>query len=248
MRPGLESFDIECHVGETEIVSTVSSSQYITTVEVTMPYGTDVSNLVPTFEVGEDIENVTDMKRYDFANGVDALTIDSDDNALVLWKGDVLASGGASGTDYYIVKVDVTIAPNTASALESIQVVDGNDKSNVINVTAPGTVNVEMPKGYDFSNGTSVTLKLKGSDNAKVEVLGQTGKEDTFDGDGEATINGVNITSKSFKLRVTSEEEGATANEYTINLSAATVADPKLYVPATKANSDTCLLYTSRCV
>ena len=38
---------------------------------------------------------------------------------------------------------------------------------------------------------------------------------------------------------MTSEEEGATANEYTINLSAATVAETKLYVQAKKANSDT---------
>ena len=241
MRPGLESFEIEGQVGETEIVSTGSSSQYITTVEVTMPYGTDVSNLVPTFEVGEDIENVTDMNRYDFANGVDTLTIDSDDHALVLWKGDVLASGGVSGTDFYLVKVDVTIAPNTASALESIQVVDGNDKSNVINVTAPGTVNVEMPKNYSFGDNTTpkkVDVIVKGSENAKVEVLGQDVDVETITG-GTATLEDVNITSKSFKLRVTSEEEGATANEYIINLSAATVADTKLYVQAKKTGSDT---------
>ena len=92
-----------------------------------------------------------------------------------------------TGGTWSYVFVTINKAPNTASALESIQVVDSANKSNVINVTAPGTVNVEMPKGYDFSNGTSVTLKLTGSDNAKVEVLGQ-GKTGTFDADGKATI------------------------------------------------------------
>ena len=246
MRPGLESFEIEGQVGETKI-ETVNQPNpdgvYTTRVTVTMPHGTtDTKVYTPTFELGPDVVTLTDVKDYVLTSGVDEHDFaNADGNKhLQLWKDATVSGGKVTGGTWSYVFVTINKAPNTASALESIQVVDGNDKSNVINITAPGTVNVEMPKGYDFSKGTSVTLKLKGSDNAKVEVLGQTTTGDTaFDVNGEADITGVNITSKSFKLRVTSEEEGATANEYTINLSAATVADTKLYVQAKKTGSDT---------
>ena len=240
MRPGLESFEIEGQVGETKITPTGSGSNYQITVDVTMPYGTDLTKLVPTFEVGEDIDNVTDMKRYDFANGVDVLTIDSGKHALLLWKGDVIPNNATpaaqEGEDFFIVKVNATTAPNTAADLESIKV----DTSNTTPVTGK-TVAVEMPKNYSFGDNKTpkkVDVIVKGSENAKVEVLGQNVTAKTITG-GTATLEDVNITSKSFKLRVTSEEEGATANEYTINLSAATVADTKLYVQAKKADSDT---------
>ena len=246
MRPGLESFEIEGQVGETKIETVNQPNNvgvYTTRVTVTMPHGTtDTKVYTPTFELGPDVVTLTDVKDYVLTSGVDEHDFANADGTkhLKLWKDATVSGGKVTGGTWSYVFVTINKAPNTASALESIQVVDGNDKSNVINVTAPGTVNVEMPKGYDFSNGTSVTLKLKGSDNAKVEVLGQTTTGDTaFDVNGEADITGVNITSKSFKLRVTSEEEGATANEYTINLSAATVAETKLYVQAKKAGSDT---------
>ena len=240
MRPGLESFEIEGQVGETKITPTGSGSNYQITVDVTMPYGTDLTKLVPTFEVGEDIDNVTDMKRYDFANGVDVLTIDSGKHALLLWKGDVIPNNATpaaqEGEDFFIVKVNATTAPNTAADLESIKV----DTSNTTPVTGK-TVAVEMPKNYSFGDNKTpkkVDVIVKGSENAKVEVLGQDVDVETIT-DGTATLENVNITSKSFKIRVTSAEEGATANEYTINLSAATVADTKLYVQAKKTGSDT---------
>ena len=244
MRPGLESFEIEGQVGETKIETVNQPNNvgvYTTRVTVTMPHGTtDTKVYTPTFELGPDVVTLTDVNNYVLTSGVDEHDFANADGTkhLKLWKDATVSGGKVTGGTWSYVFVTINKAPNTASALESIQVVDSANKSNVINVTAPGTVNVEMPKGYDFSNGTSVTLKLTGSDNAKVEVLGQ-GKTGTFDADGKATITGVNITSKSFKIRVTSEEEGATANEYTINLSAATVAETKLYVQAKKANSDT---------
>ena len=244
MRPGLESFEIEGQVGETKIETVNQPNDYgvyTTRVTVTMPHGTtDTKVYTPTFELGPDVVTLTDVSNYVLTSGVDEHDFANADGTkhLKLWKDATVSGGKVTDGTWSYVFVTINKAPNTASALESIQVVDSANKSNVINVTAPGTVNVEMPKGYDFSNGTSVTLKLTGSDNAKVEVLGQ-GKTGTFDADGKATITGVNITSKSFKLRVTSEEEGATANEYTINLSAATVADTKLYVQAKKTGSDT---------
>ena len=246
MRPGLESFEIEGQVGETKI-ETVNQPNYVgvytTRVTVTMPHGTtDTKVYTPTFKLGPDVVALTDVNSYVLTSGVDEHDFANADGTkhLKLWKDATVSDGKVTDGSWSYVFVTINKALNTAAALESIQVVDGNDKSNVINVTAPGTVNVEMPKGYDFSEGTAVTLELTGSDNAKVEVLGQTTTGDTaFDVNGEADITGVNITSKSFKIRVTSEEEGATANEYTVNLSAATVADTKLYVQAKKAGDDT---------
>ena len=236
MRPGLESFEIEGQVGETEIV-TSESHPYNTTVKVTVPYGTDMSNLVPTFEVSEDIVAVTGWTdTYDFASGVDSIDYKagnlSNHNALRMWKDDP-AKGGDRGAKYFAIVLEVTEAPNTAAELETIKV----DTSNATEVTG-NTVSVEMPKGYDFSKATAKNVVVTGSANAKVEVLGQNVTAATIKG-GTATLQNVNLTSKSFKIRVTSAEEGATANEYTINLSAATVAETKLYVQAKKAGSDT---------
>ncbi len=247
MRPGLESFEIEGQVGETKI-TTSPTTPYTTTVDITVPYGTDMSNLVPTFEVGEDIVDVTNYSRYDFANGVDAIDYKdivgsnrNDNNTMLLWKTDVHpysddATKGGKGEAWFFVDLVITPAANTAADLESIKV----DTSNTTPVTG-STVAVEMPKNYSFGDiehPKKVDVIVKGSENAKVEVLGQDVDVETIT-DGTATLENVNITSKSFKIRVTSDEEGATANEYTINLSAATVADTKLYVQAKKANSDT---------
>ena len=247
MRPGLESFEIEGQVGETKI-TTSPTTPYTTTVDITVPYGTDMSNLVPTFEVGEDIVDVTNYSRYDFANGVDAIDYKdivgsnrNDNNTMLLWKTDVHpysddATKGGKGEAWFFVDLVITPAANTAADLESIKV----DTSNTTPVTG-STVAVEMPKNYSFGDiehPKKVDVIVKGSENAKVEVLGQDVDVETIT-DGTATLEDVNITSKSFKIRVTSAEEGATANEYTINLSAATVADTKLYVQAKKANSDT---------
>ena len=247
MRPGLESFEIEGQVGETKIETVNQPNDdgvYTTRVTVTMPHGTtDTKVYTPTFELGPDVVTLTDVNDYVLTSGVDEHDFaDADGNKhLQLWKDATVSGGEVTGGTWSYVFVTINKAPNTASALESIQVVDGNDKSNVINVTAPGTVNVEMPKNYSFGDNTTpkkVDVIVKGSENAKVEVLGQDVDVETITG-GTATLEDVNITSKSFKLRVTSEETGATANEYTINLSAATVADTKLYVQAKKADSDT---------
>ena len=247
MRPGLESFEIEGQVGETKIETVNQPNDYgvyTTRVTVTMPHGTtDTKVYTPTFELGPDVVTLTDVSNYVLTSGVDEHDFANADGTkhLKLWKDATVSGGKVTDGTWSYVFVTINKAPNTASALESIQVVDVNDKSNVINITAPGTVNVEMPKNYSFGDNTTpkkVDVIVKGSENAKVEVLGQDVDVETITG-GAATLEDVNITSKSFKLRVTSEEEGATANEYTINLSAATVAETKLYVQAKKAKGDT---------
>ncbi len=245
MRPGLESFEIEGQVGETKI-TTSNVANYDTTVEITMPYGAAEGEMVPSFEVGEDIVAVTGWTDlYDFASGEDTLNyIKSDsatnNNSLRIWKTEP-SNSGTRGTDYFLVRLNIEEAKNTAADLESIKV----DTSNTTPVTG-STVAVEMPKNYSFGdieNPKKVSVTVTGAAEATVSVLGQsvipvkTTKQN--DGTWQATLANVDITSKSFKIRVTSDEEGATANEYTVNLSAATVAETKLYVQAKKAGDDT---------
>ena len=237
MRPGLTSFEIEGQIGETVIETADNAGEaYTTTVKVTMPYGTDLTQLVPSFEVGEDIVAVTDWSRYEFVSGVDtfnyvdgAATANAN-NTLLIWKSE--PPTGNQGSEYYHVTLDIELAENTAGVLESIQVVDAGQKSNVTEVTG-NNVTVVMPKGYNFGGASAknVTLKLVGSKEADVEVLAQpkvTG--DTFfaAADGKATLNTVDISSKEIRIRVSSEADDSEYNDYIITLEAAAAAEAKL--------------------
>ena len=234
IRDGLTSFEVEGQIGETEIDTNPADS--VTTVELTVPYDTDLTKLVPTFEFGPDAEALTtygDNQELTSGETEHDFTA-TNGKQLILWTdADALEAGSPYPTgSWYVVNVTINVADNTNGVLESIQVKSTNGNSNVIEVAAPGTVNVEMPKGYDFSAATSVTVELTGSKEAKVEVLGQPGASvgngGEFDTDGEVTISGVDISSKSFIIRVSSQETGAEYNEYTINLSAAAKAGVEL--------------------
>ena len=234
IRDGLTSFEVEGQIGETEIDTNPANS--VTTVELTVPYDTDLTKLVPTFEFGPDAEALTtygDNQELTSGETEHDFTA-TNGKQLILWTdADALEAGSPYPTgSWYVVNVTINVADNTNGVLESIQVKSTDGNSNVIEVAAPGTVNVEMPKGYDFSAATSVTVELTGSKEAKVEVLGQpnasVGNGGEFDTDGEVTISGVDISSKSFIIRVSSQETGAEYNEYTINLSAAAKAGVEL--------------------
>ena len=233
MRPALTSFEVPGQIGDADISNKSSSYYYQTEVKITVPYGTDLKNLVPTFETGEDIVGVTDIKNFEFVSGVDKIENDTGaktvENILRLWKTDP-ADGGSQGTNFYQVTLYITEAENTAGVLESIQVVDSaQGKSNPTTVTG-NTVTVEMPKGYDFSKGTNVTLNLVGSKEADVEVLAQPGvAAGVFDStDGKATLTGVDISSKEIRIRVSSMADDSEYNDYTINFTAAASADAEL--------------------
>ena len=246
MRPALTSFEIPGQIGETEI-KTDESKPFMTHVTVTMPYGTEDDEKIPTFTLGEDIENVSYSYNdsFEFINGVDPLVIDKNGNALTLWKGEIgeIPDGQSKdeGTTHFNVAVTVNYAKNTEAVLNTIKV----GGSNVTTVVG-NDVTVEMPKGYDFAtNGKSVKVELTGSPKANVEVLAQPNVEPkdpekrVFNDDGELDLTKVNITSKSFKIRVTSEEEGVAANEYTVTLTTAAEAGTKLVVNAKKDDEDT---------
>ena len=235
MRPALTSFEVPGQIGDADISNKSSSYYYQTEVKITVPYGTDLKNLVPTFETGEDIVGVTDIKNFEFVSGVDKIENDTGaktvENILRLWKTDP-ADGGSHGTNFYQVTLYITEAENTAGVLESIQVVDGTQKSNVTEVSG-NNVTVVMPKGYNFGGASAkeVTLKLVGSKEADVEVLAQPDatKNVTFSAaDGTAAINDVDISSKEIRIRVSSEADDSEYNDYIITLEAAAAAEAKL--------------------
>ena len=233
MRDGLTSFEVPNQIGESDISTNLTNSA--TTVKLTVPYGTDLTKLVPTFTVSEDVKAVSAWSdnNYEFVNGEDTIDASSKtDPVLKLWNVELPANPDWSQPDrnFGSVFVEVTVAENTAGVLESIQVVDGGQKSNVTEVTG-NTVTVEMPKGYDFSKGTNVTLNLVGSKEADVEVLAQPDatKNVTFSAaDGTATINDVDISSKEIRIRVSSEADDSEYNDYIITLEAAAAAEAKL--------------------
>ena len=234
IRDGLTSFEVEGQIGETEIDTNPADS--VTTVELTVPYDTDLTKLVPTFEFGPDAEALTtygDNQELTSGETEHDYTA-TNGKQLILWTdADALEAGSPyPAGSWYVVNVTINVADNTNGVLETIQVKSNDGNSNVIEVAAPGTVNVEMPKGYDFSAATNVTVELTGSKEAKVEVLGQpnasVGNSGKFDTNGKVTITGVDISSKSFIIRVSSQETGAEYNEYTINLSAAAKAGVEL--------------------
>ena len=229
MRDGLESFEVEGQIGETKITTNTNAT---TDVELTVPYGTDTGALVPTFELGPDVKALADNSKYELTSGVSQYNYKSSNQLLLFTEVTGTKDGMLQGTAKKVT-VTINIAENTAGELNTIQVEDTTQgmKSNVTEVTG-NSVTVEMPKGYDFADASAktVTLNLTGSANASVEVLAQANATDDveFDGDGNATINNVDITAKSFKIRVSSEEDGSEYNEYVVTLTAAPKDEVKL--------------------
>ena len=232
MRDGLTSFEIEGQIGETEI--TTSTADNSTSVKVTMPYGTDITKLVPTYELGPDVDALSGNDSYEIVSGETVCDFTNANSAkhLKLWVDPTESAGQLTGGTTYYLYVTIETAENTAGVLESIQVVDGTQKSNVTEVSG-NNVTVVMPKGYNFGGASAknVTLNLVGSKEADVEVLAQpkvTG--DTFfaAADGKATLNTVDISSKEIRIRVSSEADDSEYNDYIITLEAAAAAEAKL--------------------
>ena len=228
MRPGLTSFEVEGQIGESDIQTAANGA---TTVKLTVPYDTDTSKLVINYELGEDIDGFTNNDGYEITSGVTEHDFTAANGTnLYLWVDPTITIDQFTGANKYSVTVTIEKAENTAGVLESIQAVDSaQGKSNPITVTG-NTVTVEMPKGYDFSKGTNVTLNLVGSKEADVEVLAQPGVvAGVFDSTvGKATLTGVDISSKEIRIRVSSMADDSEYNDYTINFTAAASADAEL--------------------
>lgn len=111
MRPALTSFEIEGQIGES-VIEANDASPYKTTVKVVMPYGTEDDEKIPTFTLGEDIEEVTyaDDADTEFVSGLDALKEDNNGNFLTMWKYDVDHSSSQEGVGHFNVVVEISYA------------------------------------------------------------------------------------------------------------------------------------------
>ena len=216
---GFTAFTVPNQTGETEIETKGGDDS---TVTINVPYDTDFAEkVVPTFSVSSKIIAVTTSDTDSTTDVVTSgktevtLTDNKDGTATAVFY---LWTGKKSGEEG---KVTVTLkkpTENPEAALKTIKV----DSSNVTEVTGT-TVNVEMPTGYDFSKGTAVDVTVTFSEGATVSIPAQN----NITPDGSGKITGVNITGKTFIVRVVSNDEKTTTN-YTINLTAAASAEAKI--------------------
>ena len=219
--PGFETFSVTGQVGD----STITANGTTNEVKADVAFGTDLKNVVPTFTLGSTITKVTTVingEEVEVKSGVTALEF-TDKTAR-----DFKLYVGANDKTGVTVQVTLTEKSNTEAELKSIKVNDTTNTAASNEVTVTGTtINVEMPAGYDFSKGTAVTVTGTASENAKVSIPAQSSVSEQTATSGKFTLNNVNITGKSFIVRVKAAE-GDAYTDYTVNLTAAAKAQALL--------------------
>ena len=204
---GFTSFTVPDQTGDSTITTAAADAS---TVEIAVPYGTDFTKaIVPTFTVGSNIIAVTTGTTYGedvVTSGKTEITFTSGVEEFYLWT---------SKTECGKVTVTLTApSQNPEAALKTVKVGGSNE------VTVSGTtVNVEMPAGTDFAD--KVTVNVTASENATVSIPAQS---KIASGN---TISDVNISGKTFVIRVASQD-GKASTDYTINLTVAASAEAKL--------------------
>ena len=216
--PGFTSFTVPNQTGESEIKAEGTTTN---TVSINVPYSTDFTKkIIPTFTVDNAIIAVTSSTAgYDkdvVTSGETEIEFaDKTAENFYLWYG--------KGTnDYQLVTVTLSKpATNPEALLKTIQIVDGDKKSNVVEIAEDATsATVEMPAGYKIADAKNVTVNVTASDNATVSIPSQTGKTGL-------TMTGVDISGGKIVVRVVSQDTKATT-DYTINVTAAASAEAKL--------------------
>jgi hypothetical protein len=214
--PGFETFSVTGQVGD----STITANGTTNEVKADVAFGTDLKNVVPTFTLGSTITKVTteiNGEEVEVKSGVTALEfIDKNPRNFKLYV-------GANDKTGVTVQVTLTAKANTEAELTSIKV----DTSNSVDVTDT-TVSVEMPAGYFDGTLTGKSVTGVASKGATVSIPAQSGVTDTASGtDGKFTLSGVDLTGKTFIVRVKAAE-GDAYTDYTVNLTAAAKAQALL--------------------
>ena len=231
--PAFESFTIPDQVGETEFVYNGREGNEI---NINVPYGYDLENIIPTFEL---VEGMTDFEIYgsDHEDLVSDFTV-LDDMQVTGNVGTIQFRTYNDPTDpsyYAVVTLTVTaVAKNPEGVLKTITVTDSGTtvKSNEVAVNGT-TVEVEMPKGTEIQGNTfdltmtaskNATVKVTDADKQNVEVK-KAADGVTFTATGKA--NSKVDKGISFTVQVTSED-GSVTNNYHIVLTSAKTAQAKL--------------------
>ncbi len=214
---GFTAFTVPDQTGDSTITTAADDNS---TVKIAVPYGTDFTKaIVPTFTVGSNIIAVTTGETYGenvVTSGKTEITFTSGVEEFYLWT---------SKTECGKVTVTLTApSQNPEAALKTIQITNSDSKSSSEVTVSGTTVNVEMPAGTDFSKPAAV--KVTASEGATVTIPAQNTVSFS---DGSAS--GVNISGKTFVIRVASQDQTTdqkTTTDYTINLTAAASAEAKL--------------------
>ena len=239
-----ESFTIPGQTGETEFVYNGKTGNQI---NINVPYGYDLSKVVPTFTLVDGIENL-------FVYSGNAATVISKVTEVALTpvsgnqdkataKLSILIPGEAEAE---IILTVTRVSDNPEGVLKTIKVTDTTDASkfsNVTDVATSGTTNIEMPHGTNRNNPFKVELVT--SANAFVVLTDANGNSDKVQADayGKVTFNSVELmTGFSFTVQVT-PEDGGEGNSYNVvvNNASNTTAELKNFTlkdPATSISYD----------
>ena len=214
---GIATFSVPTQTADAEIDNSGK------TIDVNVSVDTDLTKVVPTFTLGETVDRVTCEKgggSTDVVNvisGETALNFTSDGTTKEARTFDVILKDGTSVE----VTVDLTKAEGSEAVLKAIQV--GTSARTEV---SGDTVTVTMGAKEDFKDAVTVVAEV--STNAEVVILSQKGVAFTTTGNiATSTTNAVDISGKTFVLRVTAED-GKAHKDYTINLVAAGESEKKL--------------------
>ncbi|WP_166554310.1 S-layer homology domain-containing protein, partial [Neglectibacter sp. 59] len=214
---GIATFSVPTQTADAEIDNSGK------TIDVNVSVDTDLTKVVPTFTLGETVDRVTCEKG---GGSTDVVNVISGETALNFTSGgttkeartfDVILKDGTS----VVVTVDLTKAEGSEAVLKAIQV--GTSARTEV---SGDTVTVTMGAKEDFKDAVTVVAEV--STNAEVVILSQKGVAFTTAGNiATSATNAVDISGKTFVLRVTAED-GKAHKDYTINLVAAGESEKKL--------------------
>ena len=214
---GIATFSVPTQTADAEIDNSGK------TIDVNVSVDTDLTKVVPTFTLGETVDRVTCEKgggSTDVVNvisGETALNFTSDGTTKEARTFDVILKDGTS----VVVTVDLTKAEGSEAVLKAIQV--GTSARTEV---SGDTVTVTMGAKEDFKDAVTVVAEV--STSAEVVILSQKGVAFTTTGNiATSTTDAVDISGKTFVLRVTAED-GKAHKDYTINLVAAGESEKKL--------------------
>ena len=221
--PAFESFTIPGQTGETEFEYSGSTSTG-NKINISVPYGYDLSKVVPTFELvdGLDYLWVYGNSEHPLISGEREINLGGSyptgTATLSLFRDD--------GTEVTIALTISAVPENPEGLLNSLRVyvgdgIGGWTTSNTTDTTT-GTTHVEMPNGVVIPNNT-FNVELNASAKADIVVIDANKNEHTAtaDADGKATVNGIYVNEgRSFTVRVTSED-GKSSYDYNIVLNPA---------------------------
>ena len=241
-----ESFEIPGQDGETEFVW---DGQGDNKINIKVPYAYNFSEVIPTFEFANGVDNVkgfyaapTDLiySNYTVLNKLKGWSLAPADG--VNWANQATLKLSVLRADDEYANIDLTItgvAKNPEGDLKTIQITDTDVPANASNTTEAelgSTFEVEMPKGTPISDNT-FTVTMVASKDAKVVYIDGDTTDEVFPvgEDPSPTTSqykfdittGEDEDAVSFTIQVTPEAGGTTKN-YNVNMTIPKVPKARL--------------------